>query len=78
MPLIVFYTVCFRWMEACLGVELPAPTELEEGLRNGVILAKLGHRFAPTAAPLRKIYDADQQRYQVSSLATPTLKTGRH
>uniref|UniRef100_A0A4W6DI51 IQ motif containing GTPase activating protein 3 n=1 Tax=Lates calcarifer TaxID=8187 RepID=A0A4W6DI51_LATCA len=30
-----------RWMEACLGEELPAPTELEEGLRNGVVLAKL-------------------------------------
>ncbi|XP_075994982.1 ras GTPase-activating-like protein IQGAP3 isoform X2 [Genypterus blacodes] len=57
-----------RWMEACLGAELPAPTELEEGLRNGVLLAKLGHRFAPTAVPLRKIYDADQQRYQALGL----------
>ena len=52
-------------MEACLGEELPAPTELEEALRNGVILAKLGHRFAPRAVALKKIYDPDQIRYQV-------------
>lgn len=52
-------------MEACLGEELPAPTELEEALRNGVILAKLGHRFAPTSIPLKKIYDGEQLRYQV-------------
>ncbi|KAK1895793.1 Ras GTPase-activating-like protein IQGAP3 [Dissostichus eleginoides] len=37
-------------MEACLGEELPAPCDLEESLRNGVLLAKLGHRFAPIAA----------------------------
>uniref|UniRef100_A0A3B3CUN6 IQ motif containing GTPase activating protein 3 n=1 Tax=Oryzias melastigma TaxID=30732 RepID=A0A3B3CUN6_ORYME len=49
-----------KWMEACLGEELPAPTDLEEALRNGVILAKLGHRFAPTAVPLKKIYDPEQ------------------
>ena len=54
-------------MEACLGEELPAPTELEESLRNGVILAKLGHRFAPNAVALKKIYDPEQLRYQVTS-----------
>ncbi|XP_023819826.1 ras GTPase-activating-like protein IQGAP3 isoform X3 [Oryzias latipes] len=57
-----------RWMEACLGEELPAPTDLEEGLRNGVILAKLGHRFAPTAVPLKKIYDPEQLRFQAAGL----------
>lgn len=62
-----------RWMEACLGEELPAPTELEEALRNGVVLAKLGHRFAPTAVPLKKIYDPDQQRYQVTE---PSVNQG--
>uniref|UniRef100_A0A8D0A3G0 IQ motif containing GTPase activating protein 1 n=1 Tax=Sander lucioperca TaxID=283035 RepID=A0A8D0A3G0_SANLU len=36
-----------RWMEACLDEELPPTTELEEGLRNGVYLAKLGNFFAP-------------------------------
>uniref|UniRef100_A0A9J7WYD8 IQ motif containing GTPase activating protein 3 n=1 Tax=Cyprinus carpio carpio TaxID=630221 RepID=A0A9J7WYD8_CYPCA len=57
-----------RWMEACLGEELPAPTELEEALRNGVYLAKLGHCFAPRVVPLKKIYDLDQQRYKASGL----------
>ncbi|KAF6731923.1 Ras GTPase-activating-like protein IQGAP1 [Oryzias melastigma] len=57
-----------RWMEACLGEELPAPTDLEEALRNGVILAKLGHRFAPTAVPLKKIYDPEQLRFQAAGL----------
>uniref|UniRef100_A0A673CHR1 IQ motif containing GTPase activating protein 3 n=1 Tax=Sphaeramia orbicularis TaxID=375764 RepID=A0A673CHR1_9TELE len=57
-----------RWMEACLGEELPAPTELEESLRNGVILAKLAHRFAPNAVPQKKIYDLEQQRYQALGL----------
>uniref|UniRef100_A0A8D3DKF4 IQ motif containing GTPase activating protein 3 n=1 Tax=Scophthalmus maximus TaxID=52904 RepID=A0A8D3DKF4_SCOMX len=57
-----------RWVEACLGEELPAPTELEEGLRNGVVLAKLGHRFAPDVVPLKKIYDPEQRRYQAVGL----------
>uniref|UniRef100_A0A3B5QSV7 IQ motif containing GTPase activating protein 3 n=1 Tax=Xiphophorus maculatus TaxID=8083 RepID=A0A3B5QSV7_XIPMA len=57
-----------RWMEACLGEELPAPTQLEEALRNGVILAKLGQHFAPTAVPLKKIYDPEQFRYQAVGL----------
>lgn len=64
-------------MEACLGEELPAPTELEEALRNGVILAKLGHRFAPNAVPLKKIYDPDQLRYQVSHTASSLLFKNR-
>uniref|UniRef100_A0A8C9YEK5 IQ motif containing GTPase activating protein 3 n=1 Tax=Sander lucioperca TaxID=283035 RepID=A0A8C9YEK5_SANLU len=57
-----------RWMEACLGEELPAPSELEEALRNGVFLAKLGHRFAPNAVALKKIYDPEQLRYQAAGL----------
>ena len=52
-------------MEACLHEDLPSPTELEEGLRNGVLLAKLGHCFAPKIVPLKKIYDLDQERYKV-------------
>ncbi|MEQ2207870.1 hypothetical protein XENOCAPTIV_020105 [Xenoophorus captivus] len=56
-----------RWMEACLGEELPAPTVLEEALRNGVILAKLGHCFIPTAVPLKKIFDPEQLRYKTST-----------
>ncbi|XP_051271756.1 ras GTPase-activating-like protein IQGAP3 [Dicentrarchus labrax] len=57
-----------RWIEACLGEELPAPTELEESLRNGVVLAKLGHRFAPNAVALKKIYDPEQLRYHALGL----------
>ncbi|XP_062961917.1 ras GTPase-activating-like protein IQGAP3 [Cynocephalus volans] len=53
-----------RWMEACLKEDLPSPVELEESLRNGVLLAKLGHCFAPSIVPLKKIYDVEQLRYQ--------------
>lgn len=55
-------------MEACLKEELPSPVELEESLRNGVLLAKLGHCFAPSVVPLKKIYDVEQLRYQVGGL----------
>ncbi|KAH0515198.1 Ras GTPase-activating-like protein IQGAP3 [Microtus ochrogaster] len=54
-----------RWMEVCLKEELPSPVELEESLRNGVLLAKLGHCFAPSVVPLKKIYDVEQLRYQI-------------
>ncbi|NXK69641.1 IQGA3 protein, partial [Sylvietta virens] len=57
-----------RWMEACLGEELPPPMELEETLRNGVLLAKLGHCFAPAVVPLKKIYDPEQTRYKAAGL----------
>lgn len=61
----------FSWMEACLKEELPPPVELEESLRNGVLLAKLGHCFAPAVVPLKKIYDVEQLRYQVGREASP-------
>ncbi|KAM7080272.1 ras GTPase-activating-like protein IQGAP3 isoform 1-T1 [Ciconia maguari] len=57
-----------RWMEACLSQELPPPTELEESLRNGVVLAELGHCFAPAVVPLKKIYDREQTRYKAAGL----------
>ncbi|XP_039224578.1 ras GTPase-activating-like protein IQGAP3 isoform X1 [Crotalus tigris] len=57
-----------RWMEACLKEPLPPPTELEESLRTGVTLAKLGHFFAPDVCPLGKIYDLDQARFQACGL----------
>ena len=55
----------FSWMEACINEPLPATTELEEGLRNGVHLAKLGHFMAPEDITLKKIYDKDLARYEV-------------
>uniref|UniRef100_A0A3B3T8H4 IQ motif containing GTPase activating protein 1 n=1 Tax=Paramormyrops kingsleyae TaxID=1676925 RepID=A0A3B3T8H4_9TELE len=57
-----------RWMEACLNEELPHTTELEEGLRNGVYLAKLGNFFAPNVVSLKKIYDREQARYKATGL----------
>ncbi|NXB42278.1 IQGA3 protein, partial [Leucopsar rothschildi] len=57
-----------RWMEACLGEGLPPSTELEETLRNGVLLAKLGHCFAPAVVPMKKIYDPEQTRYKAAGL----------
>ncbi|CAB1339109.1 unnamed protein product [Coregonus sp. 'balchen'] len=52
-------------MEACLDEELPPTTELEEGLRNGVYLAKLGNFFAPRTVSIKKIYDREQTRYKI-------------
>ena len=45
--------------------ELPATTELEEGLRNGVFLAKLAHFMAPTVVPIRFdfVYKQHQSRF---------------
>ncbi|KAF3686218.1 Ras GTPase-activating-like protein IQGAP1 p195 [Channa argus] len=57
-----------RWIEACLGEELPPTTELEEGLRNGVYLAKLGNFFAPQTVSIKKIYDREQTRYKATGL----------
>ncbi|XP_021235255.1 ras GTPase-activating-like protein IQGAP2 isoform X6 [Numida meleagris] len=57
-----------RWMEVCLEEELPPTTELEEGLRNGVYLAKLAKFFAPSLVSDKKIYDVKQERYKRSGL----------
>uniref|UniRef100_UPI00398EE416 ras GTPase-activating-like protein IQGAP1 n=1 Tax=Pristiophorus japonicus TaxID=55135 RepID=UPI00398EE416 len=57
-----------RWMEACLDEELPPTTDLEEGLRNGVYLAKLGHFFSPKVVSRKKIYDCEQTRYKATGL----------
>ncbi|NXF23037.1 IQGA1 protein, partial [Rhodinocichla rosea] len=57
-----------RWMEACLNEELPATTELEEGLRNGVYLAKLGNFFSPKVVSVKKIYDRELTRYKATGL----------
>lgn len=57
-----------KWIEMCIKETLPDSTELEEGLRNGVYLAKLGHRFHPESVPLKRIYDINQSRYRQSGL----------
>ncbi|XP_040457958.1 ras GTPase-activating-like protein IQGAP1 isoform X2 [Falco naumanni] len=61
-------TTVTRWMEACLSEELPPTTELEEGLRNGVYLAKLGNFFSPKVVSVKKIYDREQTRYKATGL----------
>lgn len=48
--------------------ELPPCTELEEFLRNGVTLARLGSLIAPDVVPKCRIYDADLKRYRVAGL----------
>ncbi|XP_027460639.1 ras GTPase-activating-like protein IQGAP2 isoform X3 [Zalophus californianus] len=61
-------TYSTAWMEVCLVEELPPTTELEEGLRNGVYLAKLAKFFAPKMVSEKKIYDVEQTRYKKSGL----------
>lgn len=46
--------------------ELPPTTDLEQALRNGVILCKLGHYYAPEVLPLKRIYDLDESKYKVN------------
>ncbi|XP_071965733.1 ras GTPase-activating-like protein IQGAP1 isoform X2 [Antedon mediterranea] len=57
-----------KWIEACIDEEMPPTTELEEGLRNGVYLAKLGHYYAPSKVPLKRIYDREQTKYTSKGL----------
>ena len=56
-------------MEACIREDLPPTTELEEGLRNGVYLAKLANFFAPDKVPIKRIYDRDQTRFKVNGIS---------
>jgi len=42
--------------------------ELEDRLRNGVLLAKLGNFIAPSTVPLSCIYDRDERRYKSAGL----------
>ncbi len=45
----------YRWVEFCINEEIPPIVELEENLRNGVILAKVTRSFAPHL--VKKIYE---------------------
>ena len=49
-----------QWIEGCLGEELGfGVVEMEEGLRNGVVLAKLVRAFEGEAA-VKRIYDVSE------------------
>lgn len=52
-------------MEACLKEDLPETTELEEYMRNGVHLAKLGNFFASKIVPYRRIFDKELKHFMV-------------
>ncbi|ESN91702.1 hypothetical protein HELRODRAFT_108462 [Helobdella robusta] len=56
------------WIEACIKEEIPPSVELEENLRNGVVLAKLAHFISPDRIPFKKIYDLDLSKYQSRGL----------
>ena len=57
-----------KWIEVCIDEDLGATIDIEEALRNGVTLAKLGHYFAPDAVPKRKIYDSDLSKFSKRGL----------
>ncbi|KAL1922094.1 uncharacterized protein VTP21DRAFT_10736 [Calcarisporiella thermophila] len=52
------------WIEACLEEEIAPIVELEEALRNGIILAKLARWFAPPC--VRRIFLAPKLQYRHS------------
>lgn len=53
-----------RWMESCLDEEIPPIVQLEECLRNGVILARLARVFAPDLVP--RIFEAEKLQFRHS------------
>ncbi|KAJ7276452.1 hypothetical protein B0H12DRAFT_1085502 [Mycena haematopus] len=54
-----------QWIEGCLDEELEfGVVEMEDGLRNGVVLAKLVRVFRPSA--VKKIYDAPKLDFRHS------------
>uniref|UniRef100_A0A1B6HW78 Ras-GAP domain-containing protein n=1 Tax=Homalodisca liturata TaxID=320908 RepID=A0A1B6HW78_9HEMI len=57
-----------KWLESVLHEDLPPCTELEEYLRNGVILAKIGNVVVPDVIPKSHIYDLDLKRYRAAGL----------
>ncbi|KNE54572.1 hypothetical protein AMAG_00539 [Allomyces macrogynus ATCC 38327] len=53
-----------QWVEACIQEELPPVTALDEGLRNGVALAKLARAFEPEL--VRKIFEDPKLQFRHS------------
>lgn len=51
-----------EWIEQCIDEEIPSIIQLEETLRNGVILAKLTRSFAPQL--VRRIFDSPKLQYR--------------
>ena len=57
-----------NWIQTCIEDDLGATLNIEEALRSGVILAKLGHYFAPDVVPLKRIYDITLERFNQRGL----------
>ncbi|XP_075215376.1 ras GTPase-activating-like protein IQGAP1 [Lycorma delicatula] len=57
-----------NWLEGMLKETVPPCTELEENLRNGIVLARLGNLLAPEVVPKFRIYDLDSKRYNAVGL----------
>ena len=73
LMLIFLVSVCLcisiqNWISVCIKRPLPASTELEDNLRNGVTLAELAAFFAPKVVQKRKIFDLDQAKFETSGL----------
>ncbi|CAB3408344.1 unnamed protein product [Caenorhabditis bovis] len=52
------------WLSECLNDSNIVPAgELEENMRNGVLLARLAHSFAPDVVPEKGIFDINQEKY---------------
>ncbi|CAI5437418.1 unnamed protein product [Caenorhabditis angaria] len=53
------------WLSECLKDEAIVKVgELEENLRNGVLLARLANSFAPEIVPQKGIFDQSQEKYR--------------
>lgn len=62
------------WLSECLNDDTLVPTtDLEENLRNGVLLARLGNSFAPEVVPEKGIFDIRQEKYRQND-ATPVYR----
>ncbi|CCG82346.1 Putative uncharacterized protein [Taphrina deformans PYCC 5710] len=53
-----------EWIEGCLGEQIPAIVDLEEQLRNGIVLARLAQAFVPGLVP--RIFDAPRLQFRHS------------
>ena len=58
-----------RWIEVCIKEDLPAITDLEDGLRNGVFLAKLARFFSKES--VKRIYDEASVRRSAPPSSVP-------
>uniref|UniRef100_A0AC35GGK6 Calponin-homology (CH) domain-containing protein n=1 Tax=Panagrolaimus sp. PS1159 TaxID=55785 RepID=A0AC35GGK6_9BILA len=58
-----------KWLvsQLCEAI-VPPPIELEEDLRNGVLLARLAHAFLPDFIKTDQIFDIEEEKYESGGL----------